>query len=331
MILLDSADIAEVFHMQAAMEVSRAAFVASSARKVEMPLRSRLSPLSHNGVTLIMPSCLRKKSAEILSVKVISTFPNSGSENSSITNGAILLLEPDTGIPLALMEGSTVTSIRTGAASGVAADLLAKSSCKVAALLGAGSQGSYQVEAVIIARPVEHVWIYDPILSKAERLVSRLKKTRRLGHVRFDVAASARQAVADADIICASTDSTDPVFRNEDLKGGVHINGIGSYTASMREIPGETVCSALVIVDSLQAALAEAGDIIGPIQEGLMTADHVYGEIGEIIDGVKPGRSSDDQVTFFKSVGIAAQDAMAADYIYTEALKRGLGQHFDWQ
>lgn len=317
--------------MQAAMEVSRAAFVLASAHKAEMPLRTRLSSLSHNGVTLVMPSCVRNKSKEILSVKVISTFPNRGAKKSSITNGAILLLEHDTGVPLALMEGGTITSIRTGAASGVATDLLAKSSCKVAALLGAGRQGIYQVEAVIIARPIEHVWIYDPIFSKAEQLVSRLKKVHRLGHVRFDVAASTRQALADADIVCASTDSSDPVFRSEDVKKGAHINGIGSYMASMIEIPAETVCSALVIVDSLQAALAEAGDIIRPIQEGRMTADHVYGEIGEIIDGAKPGRNSDEQVTFFKSVGIAAQDAMAADYIYSESLKRGLGRHFDWR
>src|SRR5574341_929786 len=227
------------------------------------------------------------------------------------------------------MEGAMVTAIRTGAASGAATDLLARQEARVAAIFGAGVQARAQLEAVCTIRPIQTAWIYDPNQARAEALISELA-----GHspIPSDIrlATSPPQAIQDADLICSATTSTKPVFSDADLKPGVHINGVGSYTPEMQEIPVETVKRALVVVDSRSASLAEAGDLVRPILQGHITARHIHAELGEIVLGRKPGRSNPEQVTFFKTVGVAVQDAVAARLTLENATKLGLGQQVEW-
>jgi ornithine cyclodeaminase len=219
--------------------------------------------------------------------------------------------------------------MRTGGASGAATDLLARQDSSMAAIFGAGVQARTQLEAVCTVRPIETVWIYDLSREKVEALIAEMAGK---GPVPDDLrtAKSPQQAVSEADIICAATTSTTPVFEDPDLKSGAHINGVGSYTRAMQEVPAETIQRSLVVVDSRETVLEEAGDLIQPIEQGLITPDHIHAELGEIVLNRKTGRASPDQITYFKSVGNAVQDAVSAQLALQNASQMGLGQQVEW-
>lgn len=315
--------------MGEAITAMKQAFAAHSGGMTEMPLRSRLHVRKHEALGLVMPVYLEDTGGEALAVKVVSIFPHNLEKNLPLIHAAVLVLDPDTGVPLALLEGSALTAIRTGAASGAATDVLARPDCRTAAIFGAGVQGRTQLEAVCTVRHIETVWVFDPNPTRVEQFIRDLAGK---GPIRKDIRAaeSPRQAVSNADVICTATTSKVPVFSDSDLKPGVHINGVGSYAPEMQEIPAETVQRARVVVDSREAALNEAGDLIQPLQAGLISAQHIHAELGEVIAGRKEGRTGEDQVTFFKSVGIAAQDAAAARLAIAKAQELHLGREVQW-
>lgn len=329
MLILRATDVPRALPMAEAIEAVKRAYRALSAGEVEMPLRLSLPVAPHEGVSLFMPAYVHTPHEEALAVKVVSVFPHNEKRGLPLIHAAVLVLEVRTGRPLALLEGSTLTAIRTGAASGVATEVLARPESRVLAVFGAGAQSRTQIEAVCTVRPIERVWLFAPHREHAEALAAEVAGQ---GPVPTDVrvAASPREAVAEADIICTATTSHTPVFADADLKPGVHINGIGSYTPDMAEVPPETVARALVVVDSRQAALAEAGDLIQPLRAGRITEAHIHAELGEILLGRKPGRTSPEQITFFKSVGVAVQDALTARVALRNALEQGLGQRVTW-
>ncbi len=238
----------------------------------------------------------------------------------------MLAVDPATGAPLALIEGGSLTAIRTGAASGAATDVLARPDAAVVALFGSGVQARRQLEAVCTVRPIKRVIVYS--LAGAEAFAAEMAG---VGPIPADIrlAATPREALAEADVVCAATTSRTPVFDGRDLRPGTHVNGIGAFTPEMQEIDAATVRRARVVVDSLEAALAEAGDLIIPLNAGEISRDHVSTELGEVIAGSKPGRTSTEQITFFKSVGVAAQDAMAAGIILRNGPALGLGTVID--
>jgi ornithine cyclodeaminase/alanine dehydrogenase-like protein (mu-crystallin family) len=311
--------------MREAIEAMKRAYAAISDGRVEMPLRARVPVAPHDALSLFMPAYARSDAGEALAVKVASLFPQNPARNLAYIQAAVLVLEPDTGRALALLEGSSLTAIRTGAASGAAADVLAGKDSQVAAVFGAGAQGRTQLEAACTVRRIELAWIYD---SDAKRARSFASEMAGKGPIPRDLrlASTPREALANADLICTATTSLTPVFTDRDLKPGAHISAVGSYTPDMQEIPPETVQRALVVVDARSAALVESGDLIKPIHSGLFGEDHVHAELGEIILGRKPGRQSAQQITYFKSVGVAAQDVMAAQLAVDNARRLGLGQ-----
>jgi ornithine cyclodeaminase len=272
-----------------------------------------------------MPAFASSPQGEALAVKVVSLFPQNPARDLAYIQAAVLVLEPDTGRALAILEGSSLTAIRTGAAGGAAADLLARPESRVVAVIGAGVQGRTQLEAVCSVRKIARACIYDADPGRARALVAELSGRAPIPSDLI-AAESPRGAIADADIICTATTSLTPVFDDRDLKPGVHISAVGSYTPEMQEIPPETVKRARVVVDSRLAALVESGDLIQPIRDGLFGEDHVYAELGEIILGRKAGRQSAQEITYFKSVGIAVQDALAAQLAVENAKKMRLGQ-----
>jgi ornithine cyclodeaminase len=241
----------------------------------------------------------------------------------------VLVLDPQTGAAVALLEGSSLTAIRTGAASGAAVDLLSRPDSSIVAIFGAGVQGRTQLEAACSVRKIETAWIYDADSSRAGAMATEMSG---VGAIPEDlrVASNPQQAVAEADVICTATTSLTPVFSDSDLKAGTHISAVGSYTPEMQEIPPATVKRARIIVDSRSAALAETGDLIQPIRLGLITAQDIHAELGEVVLGRRPGRQASGEITFFKSVGIAVQDAVAAQLAVANARRMGLGQevHF---
>jgi ornithine cyclodeaminase/alanine dehydrogenase-like protein (mu-crystallin family) len=233
-------------------------------------------------------------------------------------------MDAETGQMQAVLEGGTLTAIRTGAGCGAATDLLAREDARTVAIFGAGVQARTQLAAVCAVREIETAWIYAPTLAHVDAMVDELTGQDGIP-TDLRAASSPKQAVQDADIVSAATTSERPVFDFADLKAGAHVNGAGSYTPRMQEVPAELIAHALVTVDSREACLAEAGDLIKPMESGAVGADVIHAEIGEIVLGEKPGRTSDTQFTYFKSVGVAVQDAISGRIALANAVAHGLG------
>ena len=323
--VLNATDVRKALPMRDAIEAMKHAYAALSDGRADVPLRTRLAVPPHQGLTLFMPAYVQGSEAEALAIKAVSLFPQNPERGLAYIQAAVLLLEADSGRALAILEGGTLTAIRTGAASGAAIDLLARADSKTLAIIGAGTQGRTQLEAACTARHIEHVFIFDPNRDKAEVLAGEMAGR---GPIPFSIhsTTSAKEAVHQADIICTASTSRTPVFDDKDIRPGAHISAVGSYTPEMQEIPAETIARAKVVVDSRAAALEEAGDLIQPMHAGRFDASHIHAELGEIVLGGKGARESAEEITCFKSVGVAVQDAIAAQLAYENALKLNLGQ-----
>ena len=324
MLILTAENVRKALPMRETIEAMKRAYAALSDGHAEVPLRTRLPIPSHEALTLLMPAFVESPEGEALAVKIVSLFPQNPQKGLAYIQAAVLVLDPESGRALAVLEGSSLTAIRTGAAGGAAIDLLARKESRIVAIFGAGVQGRTQLEAACSVRQIETAWVYDSNAKQAVAFAQELSgKFPIPGDLR--VAANSRQAVSSADIVCTATTSLTPVFSDSDLKPGVHITAVGSYTPDMQETPAETVKRARVVVDSRSAALAESGDLIQPLRAGVFGEDHIHADLGEIILGKKVGRQSADEITYFKSVGIAVQDAMAAQLAVDNARKMGLG------
>jgi ornithine cyclodeaminase len=241
---------------------------------------------------------------------------------------ALLLLDAESGRIVALLEGGALTAIRTGAASGAAIDLLARADSTVLAIYGAGVQGRTQLEAACTARSIRNVFIFDPSPEKAKAFAAEMGGQATIPK-QIEVAQTPDEASEAADIICTATTSSKPVFEDAHIRAGTHISAVGSYTPEMQEVPAETIARAKVVVDSRAAALEEAGDLIQPLRARLFDESHIHAELGDIVLGRKAGRESDDEITYFKSVGIAVQDAVAAQLALENAHRLKLGREVD--
>lgn len=321
--VLSAADLRQALPMKEAVEGMKVAFAQLSQQQAIVPLRARVEVARRNGVSLIMPAYLTE--TDDLGVKVVSVFPQNAERDEPIIYAMVLVLDAQNGRPLAMMEGGTLTAIRTGAGSGAATDLLARSDSRVVAILGSGVQARTQLEAVCTVRSIEEVRVYSPNQAHAAAFVEAMAGQGPIPSQIRSVS-DPNTAVQDADIICAATTSSTPVFEHAALKPGAHINGVGSYLPTMQEIDAATVQQALVVVDSREAVLAEAGDLLIPISQGIIDPSHIYAELGEIAAGLKPGRTSETQITFFKSVGVAVQDAISGRIALQIAEAQDLGQ-----
>jgi ornithine cyclodeaminase len=327
MLILKGSDVRHTLPMDRTIAAMKDAYAALSNEQAEVPLRCQLPITPHAGTSIFMPAFVMGE-REALSLKVVSVFPENAERELPIIHAAVLILEASTGRILAMLEGSNLTAIRTGAASGAATDLLARPDAKTATIFGAGVQGRTQLEAVCTARKIETAWIVDPDREKAQAFVDELAGQ---GKVPQDlrVATDSEEATKQADIICTATTSKAPVYPANAVRPGTHINGVGSYTLEMIENPPEIYDRAYAFVDSREAAMAEAGETVAAINRKLLFPDEIT-ELGDVILGKQPGRTSDEQITFFKSVGVAVQDALAAQLSLQNALELGLGQRVTW-
>ncbi len=322
LLVLTAADIEKALPMEQAIEVIAGAYEALSAGRAQAPQRAALA--TPKGVSLFMPAYLPDRGA--LSMKTVSVFPDNPQKNLPTTNGLLMLLDHQTGLPYALMDAVRLTALRTGAASGIATRLLAPDGVKVLAMLGAGGQAWDQVRAVCAVRPIEQVRVYTPSGISARALAKRI-----VSHFEGIAAEAVDEpglAVRGAQVICAATTSQEPVFEAADVAPGAHINGCGSFTPNMREVPVKGLAKPRIYIDQMEAALAEAGELIQALEQGWLQEEDLI-EIGLLISGQAPGRSSAEEITFFKSVGVGAQDAAAAQAVYTHARKLGLGHEVE--
>ncbi|MGA2363360.1 MAG: hypothetical protein ABSG73_12985 [Candidatus Aminicenantales bacterium] len=292
--------------MPDAIRAVKKAFIELSSGRAVVPPRTRLEIPGFRTTALVMSAYLPQ--SKRLGLKLISLCEDNPAKGLPVAQAIAIIMDAESGTPLAVMEAAYLTAVRTGAASGAATDVLARRDARVAAIFGAGVQGRTQLQAISAVRPIRKAFIFDINPSAAANYAMEMGKKLSL-----DVEpAASPQALREADIISTATTSIMPIFLDRDLKPGVHINAIGSYKPHIREIPGETVMRAKVYVDQRQACLEEAGDLIIPLREGLIDEGHIRAEIGEVLAGLKPGRISGDDITLFKSVGNAAQDLAIA-------------------
>ncbi|MCX7855762.1 MAG: ornithine cyclodeaminase family protein, partial [Anaerolineae bacterium] len=270
-LILSQNDVRQALPMRDAVEAMKRAFAQLSTGQAQVPLRVPVHVPRHNGLTLFMPAYLAAD--DHMAVKIVSVFNDNPARGLPLIHALVVVIDAETGMPVAAMEGASLTALRTGAASGAATDLLARPDAAVVAVFGAGAQGRTQLEGVCAVRPIREAWVYDVDPRRAREYAQEMQD--RLG-IPVRIAASPAEAVRQADVVCTATTSSTPVLDDADIGPGTHINAIGAYTPQMREVPTETVLRARVVVDHRAASLAEAGDLLIPIREGRMTEGHIW-------------------------------------------------------
>ncbi len=309
--------------MSETVGLMKTAFRDLSGGRATVPHRLGIEMPEGKGRSLLMPVYM--PSAGQLSVKVVSLFRENPSRGLPYIQSLLVLVDGRNGEPLALMDGAYLTSLRTGAASGLATQVLSRTNSSTLMVFGAGGQSRHQIEGVCAVREIRRTLVFDPSTDRAGRLCEALK-----GNLPCDfVVARSPAEVEKADVVCTATTSQTSVLDDGHVRPGTHMNAIGAYRPEMCEIPPETVARSLVVVDSRAAALAEAGDIIQAVAAGKFHEERIHAELGEIIEGSRPGRGDDVQITLFKSVGNALQDLVAAGRALENARRLGLGTTID--
>lgn len=302
------------------IDAMQAAYTELSAGRAKMPIRAQISIEQPEGTALFMPSYM--KPTEMIGIKTVTLFEDNRKNNIPYIQGMVCLFDGNNGTPQAVLDGMTITALRTGAASGLATRLLARENSSICAIFGAGVQGRTQLEAVCSVRNIKKAVIYDPFPAASAKFAEDMNKMLDIDVI---VATTPKETVRDADIVCCATLSETPVFNDKDLPAGVHINAVGSYKPHVQEVPEAMVLRSRLYVDHRESALEETGDLIIPIKNGKMTEQHIVAELGEVAAGNAPARTSDNELTFFKSVGVAVQDLAAAAVTFEKAKKRGIG------
>ena len=322
-LVLSSADVERLLGMGECIEAMASAFMALGRGNGVQPLRSVTRVPDGSGSLYVMPAFLPAadpNSEGTLSVKLISLFIGNTAVGLESHQGVIVLFGARQGEVRAVMEASRVTAIRTAAVSALATRLLALPDAADLAILGAGVQARSHIEAMLAVRNVRRVRIWSRTPGNARRLAEEARARHSI-----DVSATetAEAAVRGADLICATTASPSPVLKSEWVSLGAHINAVGSSTPGARELDTETMARACVFVDSREAALAEAGDVLIPMAEGAFGRGHIRGELGELVAGRCVGRVTGSDITVFKSLGLAVEDAAAARLLYDRAGQAG--------
>jgi len=310
MLVLSDSDISGLLTMGEAIEAVEGGFSQLRRGKVVMPTRSTIMLPEYNGSISLMPSYLEESRAQ--ATKIISIYPDNPKKGLPTTAAWIVVNDPETGQVKAFMDATYITGVRTGAVSGVAAKYLAPKDAKVAAVFGAGAQARNQAWAAATVRNLEEIRVYDPFKSAMDRFTEEMSKKLGISIVK---SANGEEACRGADIVLTATTSKTPVVKRAWLGDRVHVSAIGAFYPDWRELETGIIRDAKVVIDDWEAIRLESGDILIPIQEGAIKESHIYAELGELVTGEKPGRTSSDGLTVFKSVGIAIQDSSVANLL----------------
>lgn len=324
MLLLSKEDIQTVFTMKQAIEADKEAFRLFSEGKSEAPLRTQIPAPKEEGTFLFMPAYIADMDCAAL--KIVNIFPNNIDRGIPSAPAQVMLIDGKTGMVVSMLDGTYVTQIRTGAATGAAFDLLAKKDCKRGALIGTGGQAAAQLEAMLCARSLEEVNVFDLNPERTKAFAAQMSEALKMYGAKIKAVSSSDEAIEDADLIVTVTPSIKPVFDGNKVKKGATVSCVGSYQPHMQEMPPAVLTRASKIYfDSADAVLSEAGDILIPLEEGLITKEAFTGELGEVILGSIPARENDEEIIVFKTVGIGTQDLVTAKFIYDSAVARKIG------
>jgi alanine dehydrogenase len=318
MLVLNQSDVERMLTMPKCIEIMAHTLSALARGEATMPLRT-VFPIP-DGAFAVMPAALANPST--VGAKLITVLPKNNNTKYDSHQGAVLLFDTDNGSLLAVMDASSITQIRTAAVSGVATDALAKKDARSLGILGAGAQGYSHLDAMMAVRPLQTVKVWSRNGATAEKLA---KIARDKYSVDAKAVPTAKDACTNTDIICAATAATEPVLLGEWLSPGAHVNAVGASQNHAREVDSTAVVRSRLYVDRRESALKEPGDIITPIKNGEITADHIVGEVGEVLIGKAAGRSNGQEITLFKSLGLAIEDLASAHFLYGEAKRKGVG------
>ncbi|MGD6885067.1 ornithine cyclodeaminase family protein [Staphylococcus shinii] len=313
---IDAQEQAKLLNMEEIVDAVAESLKAYSEGKTNTPLRYSL-PFNEDNRYLVMPAL--SDELKIVGLKTVTVAPNNTKIGKNTIVGSVILSDYETGETLAVLEGSYLTKIRTGAISGVATRYLARENAKTLCVIGTGDQAQGLIEAVLAVRDIERIQFYNRTYDKAVNFSKQIEKDHE--HLKLVVCDDVETAIADADIIVTATNAQTPVFKQR-LAQGVHVNAVGSFKPDMQELPSQAIVDAdKVVVEAVEAALEETGDLINPVSEGVFGRNHLYGELGHIVASKLEGRVSEDEITIFKSVGVAIVDIVVANYFYQKAIK----------
>ncbi len=323
-LVLSPAEVRKLLPMDACVDLMAEALKTLGRDDAINPLRNGIRLPNDLGILGMMPGYMAQP--HTFGLKVVSVFPGNHGTDYDSHQGVVVLFEVEHGCPVAILDASEITAIRTAAATGVATRLLAREDASDLAILGSGVQAGTHLEAMRVVRNIDRVRVYSPDAERLERFVTEARERH---GVDVTATSSAQAAVDGADIICTTTSAREPVLLGEWIAPGSHINAVGSSVRFTRELDTDAVVRSRLFVDRLESTLNEAGDFLFPKQEGAIDDDHIVGEIGDILLGKLPGRESPDEITLFKSLGLAVEDLAAADYVYKRAEAEGVGTTVD--
>ena len=314
---LTEKDVRAVLSPLELIEVMERALADFSAGRVAQPVRTAIEA-AERSFFAVMPALYRAQG--VMGAKLVTVFPGNAARGKHTHLAAIALFDPEDGEMLALLDGRYITEARTAAASAVSARYLARPEARTLAILGSGVQAASHYEALRAVHPFDEVRVWSPTIARRERFAADRPGTR--------ATSSAAEAVFGADVVVVATSSVTPAIESAWVQDGAHVIAIGACRPSQREVDPALVARAALVVDSRAAALVESGDVVQTIAEGRITAEHVRAELGEIVEGTRPGRQSSQEVTLFKSLGLAVEDIAAAAVAYRRAREKGLGAEF---
>jgi alanine dehydrogenase len=324
MLVLSEKQVQSLIEIDELIAALSQAHIQYSTGKAVMPVRLVVALPDIQGRITSMPGYLTEDQA--LGMKVVTYFQNNPQRNIPAILATIMLFSAETGKMIAVMDGAYITAIRTACASALATKALANPETPILGILGAGVQARAHIRALTRVRAISQIKIYSPSTISAATLKREMENEV---DVAIEVAESVEAVVHASDLLVTVTTAKEPIVKAEWLKPGVHINAVGSHRPDSREIDGATLAQAKVVVDSRAAIMAECGDILLALQEKNVGDNVIHGEIGEVLAGAKPGRHNADEITLYKSVGIAIQDVAAAHLVYRKAVERNVGSHIE--
>ncbi|MDE6956859.1 MAG: ornithine cyclodeaminase family protein [Lachnospiraceae bacterium] len=324
MLLLSREDIKKVITMKDIIEADKKAFQMVVEGTCELPLRTNIQAPKSNGVFLFMPAYV--ESMDTASLKIVNVFPGNIAQGLPSTPAQVLLIDGANGLVTSVLDGTYVTQLRTGAASGAAFDILAKKDCKIGGLIGTGGQAATQLEAMLAARELAEVRVFDLDWERTRAFAERMQEELKDYGAKIIAVKTSDEAVVDSDLLITVTPSTKPVFDGTKVKKGATVSCVGAYQHHMQEMdPAILPRASKIYFDSKEAVLSESGDILIPLEQGIITEDDFTGDLGDVINGKVVGRENDDEIIVFETVGVAVQDLMAAKVIYDKAVAAGVG------
>jgi ornithine cyclodeaminase/alanine dehydrogenase-like protein (mu-crystallin family) len=326
-LILNHAAVRDALSPEECDKAMREVLVAQVRGETHMPLRTIMSPPGAAGLMGLMPTWRQSGTGRsaAFSVKVVCLMPGNPERGLDAHQGLVALFDGESGFAEAILDTSAITEIRTAAVTAVATDVLARRDAKSLAILGAGVQARSHLRAMLGGRPYEEIRLYAPTPAHVQAVIDSFD------HHGIRACSTAEEAVRGADVVVTVTNSRTPVFEHGWLSPGAHVNAVGASQPSALEIEPRTFAGAAVFADSRESVVGEAGEYRAALREGLITGEeHVRAELGEVLAGVEPGRRSSDELTLFRSLGLAIEDLAAARLAVRQARRLGIGQEVDW-